>query len=99
MRHRQLDRVRRDQRHVGRLVAGDVLGQFQMHRPRPLLHRDAEGLAHHVGMVAGLTICRAILVSGRIVETMSTIWNRACRLDRMPFCPVSMIIGMAPSCA
>ena len=52
-----------------------------------------------LGMVAGLTIWRAILVSGFIVATMSTIWNRACRLDMIPFCPVSRIIGMAPRCA
>ena len=52
-----------------------------------------------LGMVAGLTIWRAILVSGRIVATMSTTWNRACRLDMIPFCPVSRIIGIAPRCA
>ena len=48
------------------------------------------------GMEAPLTICRAILVIGRMTEMVSTIWNRAWRLNRMPFCPVSMIIGMAP---
>lgn len=50
-----------------------------------------------VGMVAGLTIWRAILVSGIMVEAMSTIWNRACLRLRMPFCPVIMIIGIAAS--
>jgi hypothetical protein len=50
-------------------------------------------------MLAALTICRDALVSGRIVAIMSTIWKRACRLLRMPFCPVSRTIGMAPRCA
>ena len=45
------------------------------------------------------TICRAILVTGRIELITSTIWNFACREDRMPFCPVRMIMGMAPRCA
>ena len=38
----------------------------------------------------------SILVSGRIVATMSTIWKRACRLVMIPFWPVIRIIGMAP---
>ncbi len=46
--HRPVDRMRGQQRGVG-LFGGDVLGQFEMHRPRPLLHRDAEGIAHHRG--------------------------------------------------
>ena len=46
-----------------------------------------------------LTICWAILVSGRMVATMSTTWNAACFRLRMPFWPVIMIIGMAPSSA
>ena len=50
-------------------------------------------------MVAALTIWRVDLVSGRIVATMSTIWNRACRLLMMPFWPVIMTIGIAPRCA
>jgi len=37
------------------------------------------------GMVAALTICRAILVSGAMVETMSTTWNRACLRLKIPF--------------
>jgi hypothetical protein len=48
-------------------------------------------------MLAALTICRAILVRGRIVATTSTTWNRACRADMIGFCPVIMIIGIAPS--
>jgi hypothetical protein len=48
-------------------------------------------------MVAGLTICWAILVSGVIVETMSTTWNLACLWLRTPFWPVTMIMGIAPS--
>ena len=48
------------------------------------------------GMVTAETICRAILVKGRIEATTSTIWNRAWRVDRTPFWPVRMIIGMAP---
>jgi hypothetical protein len=44
--YRQLDRVRRHQRQVRRLLAGDVLGQFQVHRPGPLLHRHPERVAH-----------------------------------------------------
>jgi hypothetical protein len=50
-------------------------------------------------MVTGLTICRAILVSGAMVETMSTTWNRACLLLKIPFWPVIITIGMAPSSA
>src|SRR3954451_8924960 len=30
---------------------------------------------------------------------MSTIWNRAWREVRMPFCPVIITIGIAPTCA
>lgn len=47
-------------------------------------------------MLAVLTICWEDLVSGFIVATMSTIWNRACWWLRIAFCPVIMIIGMAP---
>jgi hypothetical protein len=32
-----------------------------------------------------------------MVVTMSTTWNLACFRLRTPFCPVIMIIGMAPS--
>ena len=48
-------------------------------------------------MLPGLTICRDSLVSGLKVLTMSTIWNRAWRLLMMPFWPVIITIGMAPS--
>ena len=44
-----------------------------------------------------LTRGLAILVNGVIVETMSTTWNRACFRLRMPFWPVIMIMGIAPS--
>ena len=44
-RHRQFDRMRRNDLGLG-LVAGDILGQFEMHRARPLLLRHAEGVAH-----------------------------------------------------
>ena len=44
--HRQLERMRRNQRHLLALLGGDVFGQLQMDRPRPLLLRDAEGVAH-----------------------------------------------------
>ena len=49
-----------------------------------------------VGMLPGLTICRVNLVSGLMEAMTSTIWNRACRAVLMAFCPVIMIIGMAP---
>ncbi len=52
-----------------------------------------------VGMVRAETICRASLVSGFIVLTMSTIWKRACLLATMPFWPVIMMTGHAPSSA
>ena len=52
-----------------------------------------------VGMLAALTIWRVILVSGFIEAMTSTIWNRACRAVLMAFCPVIMIIGIAPRCA
>ena len=34
--------------HQGRVgfLGGDVLGQFEMHRPGPLFVRDPEGIAH-----------------------------------------------------
>jgi hypothetical protein len=38
-----------------------------------------------VGIEEAETICRAILVTGRIELITSTIWNFACRQDRMPF--------------
>ena len=50
-------------------------------------------------MLRGLTICRASLVSGLIDATTSTIWNFACLPDMIAFCPVSRIIGIAPSWA
>ena len=86
---------------VGRgLVGRDVLGQFEMHRARPLLLRDPERVADQGrDALRGLTICVAILVSGRMVATMSTIWKRACRLLRIAFWPVIMTIGIAPRCA
>ena len=49
-----------------------------------------------VGMLCALTICRVILVSGRIDAITSTIWKRACLAVMIAFCPVIMIIGMAP---
>ena len=52
-----------------------------------------------VGIVAVLAIWCAILVKGAIVETISTTWKRACLRVRIPFWPVIMIIGIAPSCA
>ncbi len=50
-------------------------------------------------MLEPVTMVRAILVIGRMAAMMSTIWKRAWRLNRMPFWPVSMIIGIAPRCA
>ena len=52
-----------------------------------------------VGMLWTETIWVAILVSGRIVATISTIWNLACRLVRIAFCPVIITIGIAPRSA
>ena len=64
---------------VGRgFVGRDILGQLEMHGARPLLLRDPEGVANQ-----GRNTLRArrsgvaILVSGRMVATMSTIWKRA----------------------
>jgi len=37
------------------------------------------------------------LVSGFIDATTSTTWNRACRDESIPFWPVIITIGMAPS--
>ena len=67
-----------------------------MHRPGPLLLRDAERFAHQRRDAGGATIWRDSLVSGFIAATMSTIWKRAWRLLMMPFWPVIMIIGIAP---
>ena len=47
VRHRDLDRVRPDQRHVlVQLLARDVLGKFEMHRAGTLFRRQAECVAH-----------------------------------------------------
>ena len=47
VRHRNLDRVRPDQRHLlVELLAGDVLGKFEMHRAGTFLRREAERVAH-----------------------------------------------------
>ena len=46
-RDRQIDRMRRDRRHVGRRCVGDVFRQFEMDRTRPFELRDAERFAHH----------------------------------------------------
>jgi len=51
------------------------------------------------GIVVVLTIWRAIFVKGVMLETTSTIWNRACLLLSIPFCPVIRIIGIAPRSA
>jgi hypothetical protein len=66
------------------LVGRDILGQFEMHRARPLLLRDRKASRTRVGICAADDL-RAILVSGRMVATMSTIWKRAWRLlmDRL----------------
>ena len=50
-----------------------------------------------VGIVPVPTIWCASLVSGFIAATMSTIWKRAWRDARMPFWPVIITIGIAPS--
>ena len=46
--HRALDRMHRDDRGGSGidLLGRHVLRQFEMHRPRPLLHGHAEGVAH-----------------------------------------------------
>ena len=44
-----VDRVRRNERDVLPLLVGDILGQLQMHRPRPFLLRQPERLAHEGG--------------------------------------------------
>ncbi len=50
-------------------------------------------------MEAAETICRVILVSGRMAPTMSTTWKRACRAVLIGFWPVIISIGIAPRCA
>ena len=50
-------------------------------------------------MLPGLMICQETLVSGFMMATMSTIWNRACWLPLIGFWPLIRIIGMAPRCA
>ena len=59
----------------------------------PLLVRSPDG------MLPTLTICRVILVSGRMEATTSTIWKRACLAVMIGFWPVMRIIGMAPRLA
>jgi hypothetical protein len=44
---RDLDRMNRDHRDIRHFIARDVLGQFEMHRPRPLLHRHTKRVADH----------------------------------------------------
>ena len=46
-RDRQINRMGRDRRHVGRRRVGDVFRQFKMNRARPLKLCDAERLPHH----------------------------------------------------
>jgi hypothetical protein len=70
-----------------------------MHRAGPLLHGDAERLAHDGRDRGALTIWRVILVSGFMEAITSTIWKRAWRAVMIAFWPVIMIIGMAPRCA
>ena len=45
-RHRLFDRMRRHHGEIRDLLAGDVLRQFQVNRPRSLFHRHAEGVAN-----------------------------------------------------
>ena len=47
-------------------------------------------------MASAETICRVILVIGRIAPTMSTSWKRACRALLIAFWPVIITMGMAP---
>ena len=49
MGNRDVDRVPRHERNVGRLFVRDVLRQFQMDRAWPFLLRQPEGLAHNGG--------------------------------------------------
>jgi hypothetical protein len=51
------------------------------------------------GMLSEATICLVYLVSGFIMSTMSTIWKCPCLLALTGFCPVIIIIGIAPSWA
>ena len=47
-------------------------------------------------MLPASMTCFADFVSGRIIETVSMIWNCACRLWRTGFWPVIISIGMPP---
>ena len=61
---------------------------------------DAETLAQYLDRrYIPDTIWRLIFVSGPMVRTMSTIWNRACRALLIGFWPVIISMGMAPRCA
>ena len=51
------------------------------------------------GMLSAATIWFVYLVSGRIIDTTSTIWKWPCFETFTGFWPVSISIGMAPSCA
>lgn len=49
-----LNRMDGDYGDIRHLVTRDILGQFEVHRSRTLLHRRAERIAHH-GRNAGGT--------------------------------------------
>ena len=48
-RYRLLDRMRRHHGKIRSFLARDIFRQFQVNRPRPLLHRHAESVAHEGG--------------------------------------------------
>ena len=94
---RQLDRMRRQSAAPSRILRPRYLPAVP-DAPGPGRSSCAMRNASRtmVGIICGETICRESLVSGFIDATTSTIWKRACRDDRIPFCPVIIIIGIAP---
>ena len=98
-RDRQLDRVRRHHGRSGASSPAMSSGSSRCTGPGRSSIATRNASRTMVGMVAVLTIWRVNLVSGFIVATMSTIWNRACLRLLIPFWPVIRIIGMAPRCA
>jgi hypothetical protein len=99
MRDRDLDRVHGHHREVVGVLAGDVFRQLEQHRAGPLLHSDPERVAHQRRDAA-----RADDLAGQLgqgTERAHHIHDLEARLRLvwMPFCPVIITMGIAPSSA
>ena len=79
------------------LLAGDVLGQLEVHRPGPLLRRHAERVAHQGRDAGGADdLARRAWSAASSSRPCRRSGSAPARLLMIAFWPVIMIIGIAP---